>query len=209
MLIGVLFAMGEEAEPFVIRYNLKLKEVYRSQEVYLGEIQKNKVITIVSGIGSVNAMLACSRLISMGVDVIVNIGTCGARLGKNSVGRVIIPGEFYDGEFDLSAFGVEGKDPYGLNCKDYKGIKCYSFSHFVTEKIEDGEYIVDMEGYGIACMCDFYGIRFFPIKVVSDSSDKNAQEEFDKNLKSVMNGVFETFEKIIGSLSGTGLGVCN
>ena len=78
MLIGVLFAMGEEAEPFVIRYNLKLKEVYRSQEVYLGEIQKNKVITIVSGIGSVNAMLACSRLISMGVDVIVNITICFA-----------------------------------------------------------------------------------------------------------------------------------
>ena len=185
-MIGVHIAMEEEARPFINEYGL---EEYKGPvgrfKYYRGKIDGIFCCMIIPGIGKMNAMVATMSLIDANMDAIINIGSCGANMAGKRVGDVVVPERFYDGDFDLSMFEQYEKNPFKLGNKE-EGLKCYSFSRLVTSKVEEGEYVVDMEAYASACLCEYYGREYHSIKIISDNANEDALTDFNQNLKNVM-----------------------
>lgn len=200
-VIGFVFAMKEELQPYLDEY--KWLEVPMGSPDspldpftrYCGKFEDEDCLAIVSGIGKVNAMIATAELLSMGATHIINIGSCGARMKGYQIGDVVLPTEILDGDFDLSAFGKTTKNPYNLENKP--GIRCYTFSKFVETKVEDGDYIVDMEAYGVASMCQHFDTPFTAIKVISDNADETAAEDNDTNVSHVMEKSIDLIKSVI------------
>lgn len=193
--VGFLFAMEEEIAPYIKRYGWEKIQTVKNQSLYIGEFQEHHIFAMVSGVGTANAVAAASVLLSLGADAIFNIGCCGANHSKLNIGDIVVPTTFYDGEFDLSAFGKDTKDPFGVNdlsafspniISPEEGITCYTCSHFVTEPIADGDYIVDMESYHLACLCSIHKVPFVCIKGVSDNANRNSVTDIDLNVAQVM-----------------------
>lgn len=190
-MIGLVFAMEEEAKPVVEKLGLKKKEIMG--RVYYTNTEGCKgvgYLATISGVGKVNAMIATSILINTGCTKIVNIGTCGS-IGNHSVGDLVIPNVFFDGDFDLSAFDQTTKDPALANEELMKGaelrvpVPCYTYSTFVTDKRAEGS-IVDMEAYGIKALCNAIKVPFLAYKVVSDGGDEDAVDSFNEQVNSVI-----------------------
>lgn len=194
-MIGIVFAMFEEAQPYISRYGWKDIKAQGKLKTYKGEYLGEPCLAIVSGVGKVNATIAAADLIRNGADKIVNIGSCGANAKSLKVGDIVTPSELYDGDFDLSKFGRDTKNPYNLSNQD--GLKCYTFSKFVTERVSEEDYVVEMECYSIACICDYFKVPFLPVKIVSDNANEEAVDDFDGNIDTVMEDSVERVEKLI------------
>lgn len=184
MIIGLVFAMEEEAKQVLNMYNLVGSSQRDKLSYYVNkESEPNVLIAAISGVGKVNAQIATSKLISQGVEYIMNIGTCGCTGNLYKPGELVIPDTFYDGDLDLSMFGNNTKDPAKVNdtTKEPK-CKCYTYSTFVTDdRAKDG--IVDMEAYAIVAQAKSRNIPVTIIKVVSDGGDV---DEFEGNVDSVI-----------------------
>mgnify|MGYP001298490500 FL=1 len=194
-MIGMIFAMLEEAQPYISKYHWKKADLKPKFSIYEGSYLNEPCFAIISGVGKANAAVATVALKDLEVDTIVNIGSCGANAENLKVGDIVTPFQLYDGDFDLSKFGKDTKNPYNLPQEN--GLKCYTFSKFITEKVDDSDYIVDMESYSIACMCDYFKIKFIPIKIVSDNANENAINDFDGNINTVMEDSLEKVGEII------------
>lgn len=167
--IAFIFAMVEEAEP------------YRK---LMGGRPYNTHMDI-SGIGRTMASIATVGAIAQGVDVVVNIGCCGSTLKSKKLWYK--PTHFYDGDFDLSAFGNFTKDPAKVNNisdGDEHSVSIYTYSHFVQDAPKD--CLVDMECYDIVAHCMQWDKQFLIYKVVSDNADETADENFDNKAAQVM-----------------------
>lgn len=169
--VAFIFAMEEEAEPY-----RKLME----NRPYRTHIE-------VVGIGRTQASLATVVAISQGADVIVNIGCCGSTLKYKNLW--FNPTHFYDGDFDLSAFGNDTKDPAKVNNLSESDtgshrVPIYTYSHFVQDAPKD--CLVDMECYDIVAHCMQWDKQFLIYKVVSDNADETADENFDNKAARVM-----------------------
>lgn len=200
MYIGLEVAMMEEAQPIID--GLKLTKC--NEGVYCGALDNSEIILMLSGIGKVNAQNTAWKLISLGVDRIINIGTCGD-LANKGIGAVVLPNIFYDGDFNLEMLGNMTKDPANVNGRyiltaDSKKPAnpeiCYTYSTFVTDKRAEGA-IVDMEAYAIASACERVGIKFIAVKCTSDGADEDASESFDNNVTSVVGKHLPLIENII------------
>lgn len=194
-MIGIVFAMFEEAKPYISKYNWKEVDSKGKFATYKGEYLDEPCLTIISGVGKVNATVAVADLIHNGVNKVVNIGSCGANARNLKVGDIVTPSKLYDGDFDLSKFGKDTKNPYNLS--NGEGLKCYTFSKFVTERVSKEDYIVDMECYSIACICDYFKVQFLPVKIVSDNANEGAVNDFDGNIDTVMEDSVEKVGELI------------
>ncbi|RBP46905.1 5'-methylthioadenosine/S-adenosylhomocysteine nucleosidase [Garciella nitratireducens] len=196
-MVGLLFAMLEEAKPYISKYHWGKKDFKSKFPVYEGSYLNEPCFAVISGVGKANAAVATALLKDLEVDTIINIGSCGANSKNLKVGDVVIPSQLYDGDFDLSKFGKNTKNPYNLSQSQENGLKCYTFSKFVTEKIDHDDYVVDMECYAIACLCDYFKIKFIPVKIISDNANENAVNDFDGNIDTVMEDSINKVEKLI------------
>ena len=162
--IGFVFAMEEEAEPY--------KELLKGN---------NNVVIAVSGVGRTNAALTTVELISKGVYLIINIGTCGSTI--KSKNTWFIPNKFYDGDFDLSEFGKHTKDPLGVNSEDdsTEVIPIYTHSRFVQDA--EPNRLIDRESYDIVAVCRHFNIPCLVYKVVSDNVSKRTAEEILEDVR--------------------------
>ena len=104
--ITLVFAMPEEAAPYISNFNLT-----KEGKHYKGMSGDVEITVIISGIGKINALLSVIGIVT---DYIFNIGSCGGYIEKARIGNVVVPDSFYDGDFDLSMFGINTKDP-GIN----------------------------------------------------------------------------------------------
>lgn len=177
--IGLLFAMEEEAKSY--------KEWLSDRNGMLGNCSA-RVYTF--GIGKNNAAIGLVRAIADGCDIIVNIGTCGSTM--KSKDKVFVPTHFYDGDFDLSAFGNMTKDPCSVNSSepDENSVVLYSYSRFVTDSPENR--IVDMEAYIIKAMTKEMNIPSYFFKIVSDEANGEHTEDFDNVAEEVCLSVVDT-----------------
>lgn len=167
--VAFIFAMREEAEPY-----WKLME----ERPYYTHID-------IVGIGRTQASLATEVAIVQGADVVVNIGCCGSTLKSKKLWYN--PTHFYDGDFDLSAFGNYTKDPADVNTfseVDEHSVSIYTYSHFVQDAPKN--CLVDMECYDIVAHCMQWNKQFLIYKVVSDNADETADENFDNKAAQVM-----------------------
>lgn len=200
-VLGIIVAMPEEAESIIAHYKMRKM----TEDFYTGVVDGNPAYLKICGIGKVNAQNSTWFLtMAMGADKIVNIGTCGDA-GGHKPGELVIPTMFFDGDFDLSAFGDGTKDPAFVNMRYVdagKGPanleKCYTFSTFVDDARVDGS-IVDMECYAIAAACKEIGVPFLALKCISDSADENAVETFEANVSNVVTKNIVAIAEILDS----------
>ena len=152
-----------------------------------------------TGVGKVNATYALATHFGkygsyIPYDLVINYGTAGSR--KHSIGELVDCTKFIQRDMDVSVLGFE---KYETPFEDYVSKKI-DFSTFANNPINclltcatgdsfmnsDDSHVgdvVDMESYALAKVCLKFDISFIAFKYISDSADKDASNDWAKNLK--------------------------
>lgn len=159
-----------------------------------------EVISILCGIGKVNATAAAMHLIDIGCNIILNYGLSGGISGI-SRGELMVCDRFLEHDFDLTGIGykpcekpaqkyIYEADSKLANLFIEKVLKvkkgtAVSGDRFVCDaelrnSLRDnfGAMSCDMETAAIAYVCDFAGIPFFALRRISDDAGADAKEAY-------------------------------
>lgn len=191
-------AMKEEIEPLINLYKNNCCDVTYDIKTKTLKCKDLNVYFLITGIGKLNACVKVHKFLNdlkenLSIKVI-NIGSVGAR-GYYNIGDIVNIGKCYDGDFDLTSFDYEyyevpGVGPYIFTSDSYfSKNNCYSLSKFLSDSEtikNDKNYVVDMELYGIAIVCNKLHIPFYSIKIVTDVSDgENSKKEHEETLENL------------------------
>jgi len=137
------------------------------------------------GVGKINAIYNTLKLINIHKPkLIINYGTAGAiNIRLNGIVECT---KFYQRDMDVRGLDFElGETPFDkikeiITSKE--GYSCGTGDSFVNKKIDMEVDVVDMEAYAIAKVCKLENIEFKCFKYISDNADKNADNDWNKNL---------------------------
>jgi adenosylhomocysteine nucleosidase len=137
------------------------------------------------GVGKVNATYNTLRLINIHKPkLIINYGTAGAV--NTQLKGIVECTKFYQRDMDVRGLDFElGETPFDqvkeiITSKN--GYSCGTGDNFVNKKIDMEVDVVDMEAYAIAKVCKLENIEFKCFKFISDNTDENANNDWNKNL---------------------------
>ena len=137
------------------------------------------------GVGKINATYNTLKLINIHKPkLIINYGTAGAVNTK--LKGIVECTKFYQRDMDVRGLDFEfGETPFDkikeiITSKN--GFSCGTGDNFVNKKIDMKVDVVDMEAYAIAKVCKLEKIEFKCFKYISDNADKNANNDWKKNL---------------------------
>jgi adenosylhomocysteine nucleosidase len=148
-----------------------------------------------TGVGKINATYNSLKLISTHKPrLVINYGTAGAI--NNSLKGIIECTKFYQRDMDVRDLNFElGETPLD-KIKEIitseSGYSCGSGDSFVNKKIDMNVDVVDMEAYAIAKVCKLENIEFKCFKFISDNANKNADNDWKRNLK-IASNAFSNF----------------
>ena len=160
-----------------------------------------EVISMLCGIGKVNAAAATVCLISMGCDVILNYGLSGG-VSNIKRGEITLPNRFLEHDFDLTMIGyglcekpaqptyIYDADEQLLNIA--KGVipcaklgTAVSGDRFICDDNVREELAMqfvamscDMETAAIAYACSYADVPFLAIRRVSDDAGDTAKDSY-------------------------------
>ncbi len=226
--IGIIVADGDEYEPLARRIESGEYEEYSylSRKGHKFEVltqnSKATVISVLCGIGKVNAAVIASHFKTIGCDIILNYGLSGGISGIKK-GELTIATEFIEHDFDLSGIGYKlcekpnqkyiYKSSDRLNSlmegflKDAKkGIAVSGDSFICDETVKQSmkenfnAMSCDMETAAIAYVCDFGNIPFLSLRQVSDDAGDDAGTSYREvidNSKIVLSDIIFDFLKVI------------
>ena len=90
-MIGIICAMEEEISNIISNMKSVKYETISSKNYTLGTFINKKCVVCLSGIGKVNAAMACQTMIlNYKPDFIINIGVAGALSDKIQIGDIVI-----------------------------------------------------------------------------------------------------------------------
>ena len=158
------------------------------------------VISLLCGIGKVNATAATMHLIDIGCDIILNYGLSG---GVSGIGRgeICAPDKFLEHDFDLSGIGYKlcekplqkyiyeaDKSLINIAQKIIPYLKqgtAVSGDHFICDnqvreslKNNFGAMSCDMETAAIAYVCEFSNVPFLALRRISDDAGADATDSY-------------------------------
>jgi len=139
------------------------------------------------GVGKINATIKTTELINkFKPKEIINFGTAGSL--NNKLNGIIECTKFYQRDMDCRGLlnfklGQTPFDKINEIINSENGYSCGTGDNFVTSKIEMDVDVVDMEAYAIAKVCVIRAVKFRCFKFISDSADKSADNDWNKNLK--------------------------
>ena len=224
--IGIVVADGDEYKALrnkVEQGEYEKLEILR-REAHKFEIKTEKgaieVISILCGIGKVNATAATVCLISMGCDVILNYGLSG---GVSGIGRgeITIPDRFLEHDFDLQVLGYKpcekpSQPTYIYNADDellalakavIPNVKCGTAVTGDSFICDDDVRInlantfsamsCDMETAAIAYVCEYCDIPFLAVRRVSDDAGNDAKDAYRQMNVSDETVLYDYVEDII------------
>lgn len=132
---------------------------------------------LVTGIGKVAAASAVARALASDstVDLVVNIGSCGAL--RDGLSGVFEAGRVLNHDLSVEALRAIGYDPEEWLEVGPSGIALATgdvFVHETTTRLRLAEQadLVDMEGYAVAWACRQAGVPVRLVKHVSDNADE-------------------------------------
>ena len=148
-----------------------------------------------TGVGKINATYNSLKLISIHKPkLVINYGTAGA-INSNLHG-IIECTKFYQRDMDVRGLNFKlGETPYDKMKEiitSESGYSCGSGDSFVNQKIDMTVDVVDMEAYAIAKVCKLENIEFKCFKYISDNANKNADNDWKRNLK-IASNAFSNF----------------
>lgn len=204
--IGIIVADIDEYKPFAE----KIEQGEFSEYSFLGRkghkfsvkgIKNDaQVISILCGIGKVNAAAAAMHLVDIGCDYILNYGLSG---GFSNIrrGEITAPNKFLEHDFDLSGIGYKlcekplqkyiynaDENLIGIAKKVVPALKlgtAVSGDHFICDnevrnnlKENFNAMSCDMETAAIAYVCEFSGVPFLALRRISDDAGADAIEAY-------------------------------
>lgn len=120
--IGVIGAMESEIDHLRAEMKSPVVETFAGLTFYRGEIGKNELVLVRSGVGKVNAARTAQVLIDRyAPDYLINTGIAGGLGDGLHVGDFVIGKELVQHDFDLTGFGYpkgvvpgfgDGKSPF-------------------------------------------------------------------------------------------------
>lgn len=159
-----------------------------------------EVISILCGIGKVNATAIATHFVDIGCDIILNFGLSGGISGALK-GDICICDRFLEHDFDLTGIGykpcekpsqkyIYDADKYLLDVmkKILPSAKCgtaVSGDSFICDdalrikfRDEFNAMSCDMETAAIAYVCDFADTPFLALRRISDDAGNDAGESY-------------------------------
>ena len=204
--IGIVVADVEEYEPFAARIEKGEYEKYS----FLGRkghkftvttgMGRAEVISVLSGIGKVNATAVASHLLTVGCQIILNYGLSGGISGIRRE-ELTLASRFVEHDFDLSGIGYKlcekpnqeyiYSSDEGLNrllCETVSGVKLgtavtgdsFICDNEVRNRLKEnfGAMSCDMETAAIAYVCAFGGVPFMSLRRISDDAGDEAIDSY-------------------------------
>lgn len=206
----VCVAMEKECD-YLIKF-LSLEKI--AENIY----KNNDILLVLTGIGKVNATMWTQYAIcNYNIYTIYNYGFVGSMTDKLKCGDFVSPCKVLQHDFDLTCDGFKIGEVQGQTvsyiptskeilekAKQLIDIKeadyLLSGDRFMTERLEGfGDSICDMEGYGVARVANNANIPYFMLKLVTDSCNKEGQEEYYKSIDLYKKKMQEIVAKLIGN----------
>ena len=207
--VGILVAMEEEIKRLTEEISEATITEIAKQTFYDGNIHKNPVTIVKSGIGKVNASIATTLLIQdFDVDVVINTGSAGGIGNDLSIGDLVISTELTYNDADNRGFGYTyGQIPqmperYATDDLLRKMIERAAVTQdwsvqsglivtgdsFIASRHQIEEIksffpealVTEMEGAAVAQTCAQFEIPYAVIRAVSDTADEAATVSFDE-----------------------------
>ncbi len=203
----------------------RLEILNREAHKYLvsNENGSMEVISILCGIGKVNAAAATVCLISMGCDVILNYGLSG---GVSGIGRgeITLPDRFLEHDFDLQVLGYKACEKPAQASYIYnadKSLMNLGLGIIPNAKLgtavtgdrficDDGVRVslaesfnamsCDMETAAIAYVCEYSSTPFLAVRRVSDDAGNDAKDAYRIMNNSDETLLYDYVETIIKAL---------
>ncbi len=204
--IGIVVADIDEYKPFAAFIEKGDYETFTflRRQGHKFTVEKNgrkaEIISLLCGIGKVNATAATMHLIDIGCDIILNYGLSGGISGI-SRGEITAPDKFLEHDFDLTGTGyalcekplqeyVYSADAKLLKVAEniIKGLKfgtAVSGDHFICDdttrdslKLNFSAMSCDMETAAIAYVCAFSSVPFLALRRISDDAGDNATDSY-------------------------------
>ena len=138
-----------------------------------------------TGVGKINACFKAIEVINAySPKLIINYGTAGS-LQDNLTGLCEVS-KFFQRDMDASELGFKiGETPFD-NISNISfgngGLSIGTGDNFVSQQPKIVTDLVDMEAYAIAKVCLLKKINFLCFKYISDNADKNASNNWKKNI---------------------------
>lgn len=204
--IGIVVADNDEYKPL----ESFIKNLEYSEYAFLGRIGhrffingekgRAEVVSLLCGIGKVNASAAAMHLVDIGCNVILNFGLSGGISGVRR-GDLCLCNRFLEHDFDLTGIGYKPCEKPSqkyiydadINLIDiFKNIlpdvKCgtaVTGDRFVCDedlrislKNSFDAMSCDMETAAIAYVCDFSDVPFLSLRRISDDAGADAVETY-------------------------------
>lgn len=108
MVIGIIGAMDEEVTLLKSFMNNKSEKTRANVTLIQGELAKQEVVLLKSGIGKVNASIATTLLHEhYSPDLVINTGSAGGLKSGLEVGDIVISDEVIHHDVDATVFGYD------------------------------------------------------------------------------------------------------
>ena len=143
--IGIIVAMEEELEEILkILKKPERRKIYNIEFIE-GDIDKNHIIIVKSGIGKVNAARTTQILIDkFNVECVINIGAAGALNPKLNIGDIIIAEKIIQHDFDITAFNHKKGFITGVGDYIYSDKNIVDKLNNIINKMHDKIYKVNI-----------------------------------------------------------------
>ncbi len=204
--IGIVIADDEEYKPLARFIENGEYEKYgvlnRTGHKFTVKTEKGEaqVISVLCGIGKVNAAAAAMHLIDCGCDILLNYGLSGGISGI-SRNELCVCSRFLEHDFDLTGIGYKpcekpGQDYiynadavlmrlFGNLCDCAKTGTAVSGDSFVCDeslrnvlKEKFSAMCCDMETAAIAYVCAYSDVPFFSLRRISDDAGETAADAY-------------------------------
>lgn len=161
----------------------------------------------VTGVGKENALLnAVLAIQETEPDIVLNVGTCGARKGSAGIGDVCRVKRVLNRDCDLTMYRLpkyttlsRDRSTEGPIDIHDEGFVLASGDALSTDTVEEAE-LYDMEAFGIAKACKALGKELVVLKGVSDIVGEHVTlSDYRKILRKLASDLHEEASRIVGS----------
>ena len=230
MRIGIITALAEETLPIYTKLGTLIQQsVIAGVNIYSIETNNDKIYLACSGAGEIRAAQATQMLIDLfDVEVVLNFGFVGSLNPILNIGDLVIVEKAvhsaidfrfidgtvlgqYDRRSDLYFYCDKNIISYIRNILpvDTKIVTLSSEDAFIADKAKKdmlrktfGADICDMEMIGILLVCERNNVPALSLKVVSDSADSDANQDFKTTLEQGITKYEQYIPSIIAAIDG-------
>lgn len=200
--IGIVVADSDEYKPLLEYIEKGKYEEYSflGRMAHKFNIGKAQVVSILCGIGKVNATAAAMHLVDIGCNIILNFGLSGGISGVFK-GDVCLCDKFLEHDFDLTGIGYKPcEKPSQRYIYDADTSLIEKFKQILPQvkvgtavtgdrficNADDRDYFknefsamsCDMETAAIAYVCDFANVPFLALRRISDDAGADAVDSY-------------------------------